>query len=115
MNLQTETLAIQAAEYAIEFATQDQELYIPKLMEKFAELIVRECIDIAQDRANFPGFPPNDVNDIIDEIKEHFGVEEQVQDSKELHTCPYRREIHNDYESLCDCDEDQQHQCAMDI
>ena len=43
---------------------------------KFAELIVRECIDIAQDRANFPGFPPNDVNDIIDEIKEHFGVEE---------------------------------------
>jgi uncharacterized protein YutE (UPF0331/DUF86 family) len=44
--------------------------------EKFAELIVAECIDIAQDRANFPGFPPNDVNDIIDEIREHFGVEE---------------------------------------
>ena len=44
--------------------------------EKFAELIVRECIDIAQDRANFPGFPPNDVNHIIDEIREHFGVEE---------------------------------------
>ena len=44
--------------------------------QKFAELIVRECIDIAQDRANFPGYPPNDVNDIIDEIKEHFGVEE---------------------------------------
>ena len=44
--------------------------------EKFAELIVQECIDIAQDRANFPGFPPNDVNDIIDEIREHFGVEE---------------------------------------
>ena len=43
--------------------------------KKFAELIVRECIDIAQDRANFPGFPPNDVNDIIDEIREHFGVE----------------------------------------
>ena len=45
-------------------------------LEKFAELIVRECIDIAQDRANFPGFPPNDVNHIIDEIREHFGVEE---------------------------------------
>ena len=44
--------------------------------EKFAELIVKECIDIAQDRANFPGFPPNDVNHIIDEIREHFGVEE---------------------------------------
>jgi hypothetical protein len=45
------------------------------ILEKFAQLIVRECIDIAQDRANFPGFPPNDVNDIIDEIKQHFGVE----------------------------------------
>jgi hypothetical protein len=40
--------------------------------QKFAELIVRECLDIAQDRANFPGFPPNDVNHIINEIKEHF-------------------------------------------
>jgi hypothetical protein len=45
-------------------------------IQKFAELIVRECIDIAQDRANFPDYPPNDVNDIIDEIREHFGVEE---------------------------------------
>jgi hypothetical protein len=44
--------------------------------EKFAELIVRECLDIAQDRAAFDGFPPNDVNHIIDEIKEHFGVDE---------------------------------------
>ena len=52
----------------------DADLSVP--LKKFAELIVRECIDIAQDRANFPGFPPNDVNDIIDEIKEHFGVEE---------------------------------------
>ena len=52
----------------------DGELIFSK--EKFAELIVKECIDIAQDRANFPGFPPNDVNHIIDEIREHFGVEE---------------------------------------
>jgi hypothetical protein len=44
--------------------------------EKFAELIVRECLDIAQDWAAFDGFPPNDVNHIIDEIKLHFGVEE---------------------------------------
>jgi len=49
MNLQTETLAKQAAEYAIEFATQDQALYIPKLMEKFAELIVRECMNAVCD------------------------------------------------------------------
>ena len=44
--------------------------------EKFAELIVKECISIAQDRAAFDWAPPNDVNHIIDEIKEHFGVEE---------------------------------------
>ena len=43
MNERTEELAKQAAEYAIEFATQDQEQYIPKLLEKFAELIVTEC------------------------------------------------------------------------
>ena len=45
-------------------------------VEKFAELIVLECISIAQDRAAFDWAPPNDVNHIIDEIKEHFGVEE---------------------------------------
>ena len=45
-------------------------------VKKFAELIVKECLDIAQDRAAFDGFPPNDVNHIIDEIKLHFGVEE---------------------------------------
>ena len=49
MNQQTEALAKQAAEYAIEFATQDQEQYIPKLLEKFAELIVRECARLARD------------------------------------------------------------------
>jgi hypothetical protein len=53
--------------------------------EVFAKLIVRECIDIAQDRANFPGFPPNDVNDIIDEIREHFGVDGMsIEDKKTL-------------------------------
>jgi hypothetical protein len=44
--------------------------------EKFAELVVRECIGIAQDRAAFDWAPPNDVNHIINEIKEHFGVEQ---------------------------------------
>ena len=49
--------------------------YTPEeYLEKFAELIVRECIGIAQDRAAFDWAPPNDVNHIIDEIKEHFGV-----------------------------------------
>ena len=74
---------------------------------KFANLIVAECISTLDqdDGATHHG----------ELLREHFGVEEQVNDSKELHTCPYREEIHNDYESLCDCDEEQQHQCAMDI
>ena len=53
----------------------DMAKFMPKEV-KFAELIVAECIGIAQDRAAFDGFPPNDVNIVIDEIKEHFGVEE---------------------------------------
>ncbi len=77
----------------------------------FAELIVRECIDTVLDSSVEYTTRPR----IAEELKEHFGVEEQVQDSKELHTCPYREEIYNDYESLCDCDEEQQYQCAMDI
>ena len=56
MNLQTETLAKQAAEYAIEFATQDQALYIPKLMEKFAELIVEQCAAIIESQDVDPSF-----------------------------------------------------------
>ena len=72
MNQQTEALAKQAAEYAIEFATQDQEQYIPKLMEKFAELIIKECAGLAED-----GFDDElDGQEICDRIKQHFGVEE---------------------------------------
>jgi hypothetical protein len=70
MNLQTEALAKQAAEYAIEFATQDQALYIPKLMEKFAELIVRECAGVAIDNGC------GDFVDIKQKLFEHFGVEQ---------------------------------------
>jgi len=79
----------------------------PTKLEKFAELIVAECISTLDqdDGATHHG----------ELLREHFGVEEQVNDSKELHTCPYREEIHYDYESLCDCDEQQQHQCLMDI
>jgi hypothetical protein len=37
-----------------------------------------------------------------------------VEDSN-LHTCPYAEEIHGDYETLCDCDEESTRQCAMDV
>ena len=38
-----------------------------KFMDKFAELIVRECANVAAD---------HDALDIYEEIREHFGVEE---------------------------------------
>ena len=31
------------------------------------------------------------------------------------HTCPYREDVHGDNESLCNCCEQCQHECAMDI
>ena len=81
MNLQTEALAKQAAEYAIEFATQDQALYIPKLMEKFAELIVRECVNRVKSKADRWGTMTDEiinecVLDCAKDLREHFGVEE---------------------------------------
>jgi len=44
--------------------------------EKFAELIVLECIGIAQDHSAFYWEPPNNVNHTINKIRQHFGVEE---------------------------------------
>ena len=76
MNERIKLLAEQAEQHAHEQNDKYGVRFKTEYNRKFAELIVRECIDIAQDRANFPGFPPNDVNDIIDEIREHFGVEE---------------------------------------
>jgi len=61
---------------------RDGEIYTSRLehlpitedIEKFAELIVRECIDIVSPYAirmeNFDGGHP------IDDLKKHFGVEE---------------------------------------
>ncbi len=91
MNERIEALAKQAAEYAIEFAVKDQELYIPKLMEKFAELIIRECVNVMlnTDEQKFvvetEGWELGGANhnawdrgilDAVATVKEHFGVEE---------------------------------------
>lgn len=35
--------------------------------------------------------------------------------AKELHSCPYSEDIHSDYESLCDCDENATQDCVADI
>jgi hypothetical protein len=79
---------------------------------KFAELIVRECADIATIHQQ------NHAHDSIGRyVLDHFGVaerEDPVQDPN-LHTCPYAEEIHGDYETLCDCDEERTRQCAQSI
>ena len=35
--------------------------------------------------------------------------------TSELHVCPYKSEINDNEEDLCNCCEDCQHECAMDI
>jgi len=76
--------------------------------QKFAELIVQKCADYITEY-----YPHSRYEAFY--MKKHFGVEEQVTEPNELHTCPYKEELHNDYETMCDCDEEQQRQCAMDI
>ena len=83
-------------------------------VEKFAELIVKECAGIYSKIDN--GNLHMGTDDYLEALhKTFFGVEEQVTEPSELHTCPYAEEIHGDYETLCDCDEEKQHQCRMDI
>lgn len=76
MNEQIYNLAEQASEYAVlnpsdevlQSETEDVKVEIPKaFIDKFAELIVKECANVAAD---------HDALDIYEEIREHFGVEE---------------------------------------
>jgi len=78
-------------------------------LEQFAELIVKECVD------NIEVWEKDSRNHISYMLKQHFESGKPVEGSEGLHTCPYREEIHGDYETLCDCDEEQQYQCRMDI
>lgn len=41
-------------------------------------------------------------------------VNEQVVE-KNLHPCPFQMEVLNDYDTLCDCNEEQEYECAMDV
>jgi hypothetical protein len=51
----------------------------------------------------------------LDAIAELESQQEQPKQVNELHTCPYREELYGDYETLCACDREATHQCAMDI
>ena len=111
MNERIQQLAEQAREYATtRHPVSNITLSVNSDLfeQKFAELIVADVLNEVLQAMD-------DGMDVYDTVASKFRVEEQVNDSKKLHTCPYREEIHYDYESLCDCDEEQQHQCAMDI
>jgi len=70
----------QLAELATECYSNGQERTFDK--EKFAELIVRECINIGDNYEEILGNEPECFNcrkvayGIVDKIKNHFGVEE---------------------------------------
>jgi hypothetical protein len=89
-----------------------------KFMEKFAELIVQECAQACMNEgASYEEKAAGayQSNLYVTAIKQHFGLEEQSTEPNGLHTCPYAEEIHNDYETLCDCNEERTRQCAMDV
>ena len=86
--------------------------------EKFAELIIQKCAQACMNEgASYEEKAAGayQSNLYVTAIKQHFKLEEQSTKPNELHTCPYAEEIHNDYETLCDCDEEQTYQCAMDV
>lgn len=49
------------------------------------------------------------MNDVIPIVDVTYGAD------KPLHTCPYKTEINGDYETLCDCDEDEIWACNQEV
>jgi hypothetical protein len=47
-----------------------------KRIQKFAELIIRECVGILEPKSRYMGEGPEVLKDKIRQIKKHFGVEE---------------------------------------
>ena len=69
MNKRIRELAADARGQMVVLTTVDDEQWRQheEFVEKFAELIVRECANVAAE---------HDALDIYEEIREHFGVEE---------------------------------------
>ena len=79
MNERIKELAKQADEYASQFAyvqAVGHPGYKEKFNEKFAELIVRECIHVAYNKMAIQKLDGIRPSVVCDTIKEHFGVEE---------------------------------------
>jgi hypothetical protein len=77
MNEKIKQLAEQADAYA--HLTGEGMMYQKtrdRYTEKFAELIVRECVGILEPKSRYMGEGPEVLKDKISQIKKHFGVEE---------------------------------------
>lgn len=86
-----------------EQALNGQTIYLTAIpvgfIDTFAQLLINQCA-IRLEQLGSPELGKG--------LIKHFGV-------SELHTCPYAEEIYSDYETMCDCDEEQTYQCTMDI
>ena len=74
MNERIRELAVQARQEFLELPTgytPEQVGMYPQLMEKFAELIVQECVGIVEDAVDHR----EPASTYVGKIKEHFGVE----------------------------------------
>ena len=87
--------------------------YTQEWIQGFAKSIIEECAGIYCSIDN--GNLHMGTNDYLRALHKHFGVEDQVENSNQEHTCPYKEEIHGDHKTLCNCDPEQTRQCAMDI
>ena len=87
--------------------------YTQEWIQGFAKSIIEECAGIYCSIDN--GNLHMGTDDYLKALHKHFGVEDQVENSNQEHTCPYREEIHGDHKTLCNCDTEQTRQCSQDI
>jgi len=83
MNERIRELFDRAEHQALKHLGSDLEVYVEpsreQIFEKFAELIVRECANIAN-----AGIDPAESHLIGDDIKEHFGVDTKINTNKKI-------------------------------
>ena len=87
--------------------------YTQEWIQGFAKSIIEECAGIYCSIDN--GNLHMGTDDYLKALHKHFGVEDQVENSNQEHTCPYKEEIHDDHKTLCNCDPEQTRQCSQDI
>jgi hypothetical protein len=76
MNDKIRQLALQAG--------QGEPFHIPpEFVEKFARMIVRECVGILEPKSRYMGEGPEVLKDKIRQINRHFGVEEKALEALE--------------------------------